>query len=54
MDWKAIEEKIVQDDQNKWDRKANGQQLKVTREGVLEVSNNGDSGNYQLSDLALT
>src|SRR3989304_5928124 len=54
MDWKAIEEKIVQDDQNKWDRKANGQQLKVNKEGVLELPDNGDSGNYQLSDLALT
>ena len=54
MDWKAIEEKIIQDDQNKWDRKATSQELRMSQEGMLEVSNNGDSGNYQLSDLAIT
>ncbi len=54
MDWKTIEEKIVQDDQNKWDRKATSQELRMSQEGTLEISNNGDSGNYQLSDLATT
>jgi hypothetical protein len=27
MDWKTVSEKIVQDDQNKWDRKVSGQEL---------------------------
>jgi len=52
MDWQDIEEKIISDDQNKWDRKTTGQKLRMSREGMLEVSNNGDSGNYKLSDLA--
>lgn len=54
MDWKAIEEKIVQDDQNKWDRKATSQELRMSQEGTLEVSNNGDTAGYSLSDLAIT
>jgi hypothetical protein len=27
MDWKSVSDKIVQDDQNKWDRKVSGQEL---------------------------
>jgi hypothetical protein len=29
MDWKTVSDKIVQDDQNKWDRKVSGEQLSV-------------------------
>lgn len=54
MDWKTIEEKIVQDDQNKWDRKATSQELRMSQEGMLEVFNNGDSAGYSLSDLAIS
>ena len=54
MDWKTIEEKIIQDDQNKWDRKATSQELRMSQEGMLEVSNNGDTAGYSLSDLATT
>lgn len=53
MDWKTIEEKIVLDDQNKWDHKTIGKQLWVSPEGRLEVLN-GDSRFYSLSDLATT
>jgi hypothetical protein len=53
MDWKTVEEKIIQDDQNKWDHKATCQQLWVSPEGRLEVLN-GDSRFYSLSDLATT
>ncbi len=53
MDWKTIEEKIIQDDQNKWDNKATGQQLSVSQAGTLEVINGEGSNNaYSLSDLA--
>jgi len=53
MDWKTIEEKVIQDDQNKWDKKATGKQLHVSQTGILEVSNDqGISGTYSLSDLA--
>jgi hypothetical protein len=51
MDWKSVSEKIVQDDQNKWDRKVSGQELRISAEGMLELSN-GVSKNYALSDLA--
>jgi hypothetical protein len=53
MDWKTVSEKIVQDDQNKWDRKVSGQELRISAEGTLELSN-GVSKNYALSDLATT
>ncbi len=53
MDWKTIEEKIIQDDQSKWDRKANSKELRVNQEGAIELSCNGDSSRYLLSDLAI-
>ena len=33
MDWKSVEEKIVQDDQNKWDRKVPGKTSPLHRRG---------------------
>ena len=36
MDWKSVSEKICQDDQNKWDRKVSGQELRVSATGALE------------------
>lgn len=55
VDWEEIEEKIIQDDQNKWDQKAMSQQLKVLDTGMMEVSNgNGEGEHYTLSDLAIT
>ena len=30
MDWKSVAEKIIQDDQNKWDRKVSGKELRVS------------------------
>jgi hypothetical protein len=53
MDWKIVSEKIVQDDQNKWDRKVSGQELRVSGEGALELVNGGGiSSTYSLSELA--
>src|SRR5437870_4086976 len=53
MDWKSVEEKIVQDDQNKWDRKASAHELRVLDTGRLEVVENCVwSGSYILSDAA--
>ena len=39
MDWKSVGEKIVQDDQNKWDRKASAKELRVSETGALKVLN---------------
>jgi hypothetical protein len=39
MDWKSVSEKIVQDDQNKWDRQVSGKELVVTEAGALRVLN---------------
>jgi hypothetical protein len=37
MDWKTVAEKIIQDDQNKWDRKVAGQDLRISGDGALEL-----------------
>jgi len=53
MDWKGVEERIVQDDQNKWDQKVSSSQLHVTRARVLELTDGGGPIEcYTLSDLA--
>jgi hypothetical protein len=53
MDWKTVSEKIVNDDQNKWDRKVAGQELRISSSGVLELSNGGSAGKpYSLSEVA--
>jgi hypothetical protein len=53
MDWKSVAEKIIQDDQNKWDRKVAGHDLRVTAGGALELSN-GSTTDYSLSEVATT
>jgi hypothetical protein len=53
MDWASIEEKIAQDDQNKWDRKAAGQNLRISGDGRLELANGqGEPDAYSLSEAA--
>ncbi len=53
MDWKGVEERIVQDDQNKWGQKVTAQDLRVSRAGSLGVDDNGGStACYTLSELA--
>jgi hypothetical protein len=53
MDWKSIEAKIAQDDQNKWDRKVSGQELRVSSSGAIEMSNGDSAGKtYSLSEVA--
>jgi hypothetical protein len=36
MAWKSVGEKIVQDDQSKWDRKASAKELRVSETGALQ------------------
>ena len=51
MDWKGVEKRIVQDDQNKWDQKVSSDHLRVTRAGALELSDGpGLTGCYSLSE----
>jgi hypothetical protein len=40
MDWKGVEERIVQDDQDKWDQKVTAQDFRVTLAGALDVIDN--------------
>lgn len=55
MNWKEIEDKIIQDDQNKWDQKTTVQQLRIANDRMMEVSTgNGENNRYSLSDLATT
>lgn len=54
MDWKTVEGKIVQDDQNKWDRRASARQLRVYDTGALVLleENGAGASRYAFSDLA--
>jgi hypothetical protein len=53
MDWKTVSDKIVQDDQNKWDRKVSGQELRVSDSGAFEMLNGDSAGaTYSLSEVA--
>ena len=45
MDWKTVSEKIVQDDQNKWDRLTPTEDLEVAEVGT---------GVWPFSDLAMS
>jgi hypothetical protein len=55
MDWKSVEEKIGQDDQNKWDRKVSGKELRVSENGMLQVLNgHAEIPGFSLSDTATT
>jgi hypothetical protein len=55
MDWKSVAEKIVQDDQSKWDRTASAKELRLSDSGKLEVLENSTwNGLHPLSDLAVT
>src|SRR5215472_2356431 len=53
MDWKSVAEKIIQDNQNKWERKVSGHELRISRSGTLELSNGDSAGRtYSLSEVA--
>src|SRR5947208_2258312 len=55
MDWKSVSEKIVQDDQNKWDRRVSGQELRISSSGAIETYNRDSVGKtYSLSEVAIT
>ena len=53
MGWKEVQEKIVQDDQNKWDRQVSGQELRVSESGALKVlTGHTEMPEFSLSDTA--
>jgi hypothetical protein len=55
VDWKIVEEKILQDDQNKWDRKTTAKEMRVSSNGALELSNGNDAAErFAVSDLAVS
>jgi len=55
MDWKTVSDKIVQDDQSKWDRKVSGQELQISNCGALTLFNGDSAGQtYSLSEVATT
>jgi hypothetical protein len=37
MNWNHVEERLVDDDRNKWDRKAAAQELRIVPDGLLDV-----------------
>lgn len=56
MEWTQVEERIVEDDRNKWDRKAAAAKLRIsTSSGLLDVGNADRAPDrYSLSELATT
>lgn len=52
MDWTQVEERIVADDRNKWDRQAPAKALTVADDGALELNGDGRSERFALSELA--
>jgi hypothetical protein len=48
MDWAQVEERIVEDDRNKWDRKAVAEELRIVPDGLLDVG----IARFALSELA--
>jgi hypothetical protein len=52
MDWAQVEERIVEDDRNKWDRKAPASALRIVDAGALELNGDGRSERLALSELA--
>jgi hypothetical protein len=52
LDWTQVEERIVEDDHNKWDRKAPAAALRIAKDGALELNGDGRSERFALSELA--
>ncbi len=53
MGWKEIQEKILLDDQHKWDRQVAAKELRVAETGALQVLNGpGEVPAFSLSDIA--
>jgi hypothetical protein len=48
MDWNQVEERLVEDDRNKWDRKAAAGELRIVPDGFLDVG----IARFALSELA--
>src|ERR1700730_7858876 len=51
MEWTEVEERIVDDDRNKWDRKASAAELQIVPDGLLEVGRDAPL-RFTLSELA--
>lgn len=55
INWRNVEERVVLDDQNKWDRKATAKEMRVSTAGPLELAyGNGATAQLALSDLAVS
>lgn len=54
MDWTQVEQGIVEDDRNKWDRKAPATALRIVDDGALELNGDGCSERFALAELATT
>jgi hypothetical protein len=53
MDWTQVEERIAEDDRNKWDRRAYGEEVRVKQDGFLELTDAmGGSRQLALSETA--
>lgn len=52
MDWAQVEQGIVEDDRNKWDRKVPAVALRIDQDGGLELNGDGRPERLSLSELA--
>jgi len=54
MNWETIKQQVDDDDHGKWDLQLPASALRFNAGGVLQVSHNGNSGAYGMSEYALT
>lgn len=52
MEWTQVEERIIEDDRNKWDRKAAAKELRIADDGAVELRNGAAPERFALSELA--
>src|ERR1700749_5019654 len=54
MDWTEVEQRVSEDDRNKWDRKTPATALRIVDDGGVELTDHGGSERFALAQLATT
>lgn len=54
MNWETIKQQVLEDDHEKWDLNVPTASLALNTSGLLEVSSNGNSGKFGLTEHAIT
>jgi len=54
MNWETIKQQVSEDDQEKWDLQVSTASLAINASGLLQISSNGNSGKFGLTEHAIT